>query len=364
VVPVITSQPANQTAPVGGSATFNVTAVGTPPLSYQWRRNGIAVGQNSPTLNLTGITTTDSGTYTVRVSNAAGAAPSELVTLTVNTAYVLRIIDGIRLIEAPPIFIGDSPAAVRATIKNISGSTIFLSRIQVDGDFVDATGNLLNQVSWNAENFPTATPLAIAPGGTYEHVASHDQSPFPSQPAKVTARLKVKFNGIAGLKEVTDAEGNASAILAFETLDKYELTVGASANGTISKTPDFINYGAGTQMTLAASPNQGYVFVRWAQSGNPSFSSQNPVTVTITANIGLSAVFEPMTPRVNVSISGGIATLTWPDWGTAFLLEAADTTTMPLLWNIAGTTPAVLGNTYSTTLPVGAAPKVFRLRKP
>lgn len=38
--PAITSQPAGATRTVGQTATFQVTATGTAPLAYQWRRNG------------------------------------------------------------------------------------------------------------------------------------------------------------------------------------------------------------------------------------------------------------------------------------------------------------------------------------
>ncbi|HUO65943.1 MAG TPA: immunoglobulin domain-containing protein, partial [Gammaproteobacteria bacterium] len=34
--PSIATQPANQTAAVGGTATFTVVATGSAPLSYQW----------------------------------------------------------------------------------------------------------------------------------------------------------------------------------------------------------------------------------------------------------------------------------------------------------------------------------------
>src|SRR6185436_17828649 len=38
--PTITTQPANQTLTAGQTATFSVVASGTPPLSYQWQKNG------------------------------------------------------------------------------------------------------------------------------------------------------------------------------------------------------------------------------------------------------------------------------------------------------------------------------------
>ena len=43
LAPTITAQPADQTLTAGQSATFNVTASGTAPLSYQWQKNGGAI---------------------------------------------------------------------------------------------------------------------------------------------------------------------------------------------------------------------------------------------------------------------------------------------------------------------------------
>src|SRR5205823_13787495 len=44
VAPTITTQPASQTVSTGQTATFTVTATGTAPLTYQWQRNGTAIG--------------------------------------------------------------------------------------------------------------------------------------------------------------------------------------------------------------------------------------------------------------------------------------------------------------------------------
>src|SRR5206468_8104356 len=41
--PLITTQPLSQSVAVGSNATFNVTASGTGPLSYQWLFNGGAI---------------------------------------------------------------------------------------------------------------------------------------------------------------------------------------------------------------------------------------------------------------------------------------------------------------------------------
>src|SRR5687767_14848364 len=39
--PTITSQPQSQTVNEGATVTFSVTATGTQPLSYRWRKNGV-----------------------------------------------------------------------------------------------------------------------------------------------------------------------------------------------------------------------------------------------------------------------------------------------------------------------------------
>lgn len=90
IAPVITLQPQPQTAESGSTVIFAVTATGTPVPSYQWRKDGTALaGATNATLTLTGVTTASSGTYTVVVTNVAGAVTSTPATLTVNPAVVL-----------------------------------------------------------------------------------------------------------------------------------------------------------------------------------------------------------------------------------------------------------------------------------
>jgi hypothetical protein len=86
--PTITTQPANQTVTVGQPATFSVTASGTAPLSYQWQKGTTAIsGATSTSYTTAATTSSDNGTqYRVVVSNSAGNATSNSVTLSVTTA--------------------------------------------------------------------------------------------------------------------------------------------------------------------------------------------------------------------------------------------------------------------------------------
>ncbi len=85
VAPTITSQPADQSVTAGQTATFNVTATGTAPLTYQWQRNGTNItGATAGSYTTPATTLADSGaTFRVVVSNGAGPVTSNAATLTV-----------------------------------------------------------------------------------------------------------------------------------------------------------------------------------------------------------------------------------------------------------------------------------------
>jgi len=87
VAPSISVQPASVTVTQPNSATFSVTASGTAPLSYQWRRNGAPIAgavTSSYVLNPTSAAADNGAQYSVVVSNIAGSVTSSIATLTVN----------------------------------------------------------------------------------------------------------------------------------------------------------------------------------------------------------------------------------------------------------------------------------------
>jgi hypothetical protein len=85
VAPAITTQPASQSVAVGKSAAFTVVASGTAPLSYQWRKNGVAIaGATAASYTTPATVGTDNGAqFAVTVSNAAGSISSNNALLTV-----------------------------------------------------------------------------------------------------------------------------------------------------------------------------------------------------------------------------------------------------------------------------------------
>jgi hypothetical protein len=82
---IITSQPANEAVTAGQAATFTVVAAGAAPLSYQWYQNSAPVGSNSSTYTTAPATAANNqAQIQVRISDPAGSATSNTVTLTVN----------------------------------------------------------------------------------------------------------------------------------------------------------------------------------------------------------------------------------------------------------------------------------------
>ncbi len=97
----ISGQPSNVTQCAGTTASFNVTATGTAPITYQWQKLNGAVwipvtnggdisGATSATLQIANIDNTDAGSYRVIVHSACGPdITSTVATLTVNPATAI-----------------------------------------------------------------------------------------------------------------------------------------------------------------------------------------------------------------------------------------------------------------------------------
>ncbi len=88
--PAIATHPAATSASVGGSVTLSVSATGTGPFTYQWRKDGAALaGQTGATLTLSSVAASDAGSYSVVVTNALGSTPSNAAALTVSAPSAL-----------------------------------------------------------------------------------------------------------------------------------------------------------------------------------------------------------------------------------------------------------------------------------
>lgn len=97
--PVITQQSVDVTVNEGTSFSLSITATGTEPLAYQWFKDGAEIeGATASVYEVTTAQTSDSGSYTVRVSNEAGTVTSREALVTVNKVVPPTPIDNLELI--------------------------------------------------------------------------------------------------------------------------------------------------------------------------------------------------------------------------------------------------------------------------
>ncbi|HWN97402.1 MAG TPA: hypothetical protein VNT99_20390, partial [Methylomirabilota bacterium] len=74
-----------RTALVGSNPSFTAIVNGSAPLSYQWRFNGTNIsGATNATFVRSNVQPSQAGNYVLVVTNRAGAATSQVATLTVN----------------------------------------------------------------------------------------------------------------------------------------------------------------------------------------------------------------------------------------------------------------------------------------
>ena len=92
-LPAITTQPQDTTVTAGQTASLSVVASGTGPLTFQWRRNGLAIaGATTSTYTVAGVSRTDTDYYDVRVADGLSLTISSRVRLAVApTAYPEKI---------------------------------------------------------------------------------------------------------------------------------------------------------------------------------------------------------------------------------------------------------------------------------
>lgn len=98
--PSITQLPADVTVSIGEAAVFSVTASGTSPVSYRWRKGEVDLidggnisGATAPTLTIDPAAPSDAGDYDVVVTNDCGSVTSDPATLGV-TAPPCQDLDG------------------------------------------------------------------------------------------------------------------------------------------------------------------------------------------------------------------------------------------------------------------------------
>ncbi len=127
----ISDQPKSQWVTPGVNVTFTVSAIGNPPFSYQWSKNGSDLnGATGAALTITNVLRIHSGEYSVRVTNSWGTLLSSNATLRVVTPQYLSTpqLDGATKVR---ILFGDQDGGTLTT------NDISHLEVQASSNFLD-----------------------------------------------------------------------------------------------------------------------------------------------------------------------------------------------------------------------------------
>jgi endonuclease/exonuclease/phosphatase family metal-dependent hydrolase len=158
--PSITTQPQSQTVSLGDTTVLNATAIGTPPLNYQWRFNGTNIsGANTNNYTLASIQLTNAGNYTVVITNFVGSATSGIAVLAVFTTQAVVIAQwNFNSVVSD----GSTTTGTRApSIGSGTNSYVVGAAANGSGEFASGSGsgdtNTTDNSAWNTSSYPSVS---------------------------------------------------------------------------------------------------------------------------------------------------------------------------------------------------------------
>jgi hypothetical protein len=393
--PVIYTQPVNQTVNAGGTANFSVSVSSTDPVSYRWLFNGTNIyAATNISLVLTNVQASNSGLYSIVVSNNFGSATSSNAVLQVVPFGAPLILVNGQVVYYPTVsaigpaqvtIVGGFPGGI--TFYTLDGSTptagspIYMGPITVTNTATVQAMSLSMDFMLSAEAAPVTVQIvpvyplqtSVVGGGTI--------SVIPTNGAYVSNSV-VMLTANAAQYWVFDhwqgdAAGNSNPLSA--TMNSplniqavfvpiaYPLTVstpgggGVTANGQVISPATY--YPAGSIVNVAATPSNGWSFVGWQGTAG---GTNNPLNVTMNQTNNIQAIFGTV---VGVNAVGGgsvvlsrpnpipfgttITAAALPNNGRYFVIwtGAAGGTNTPVFITVTNATPTV--NALFTTLPAG-----------
>lgn len=295
--PAITVQPVAQTASVGGTVTFTAAASG-PGLSYQWSKNGVAIaGATSATFSLPNVQGSDSGSYTVTITNAGGSVTSNAVTLTVPSSRLANV--SVRSGAGT----GDQTLIVGLAVGGTGTKQVLIRGIGPGLTQFGLTGALADPQLrlFNAAGVQTNLNEDWGGGATLS-AAFSAVGAFVLPPASKDAALVVPLAAGAYTAQVTAAAGTGTALL-----EAYD----SDASVTTAR---FVNISARTQV----GTGDNILVIGFVVTGTGSKNLLLRAVGPGLSQFGVGGVLAD--PQLRLFDAAGVATETNDDWaGTAAL---------------------------------------------
>jgi hypothetical protein len=305
VTPSISMQPASQTVAASQTAIFQVTASGTAPLSYQWRKNGTAItGATSASYTTAATATSDSGSqFTVVVSNSAGSVTSNAATLTVTTA-------------AGPPSITTQPANQMVTVGQMATFSVTASGTSPLNYQWRKNGTAINSATSSSYTTP-ATAISDS-ASQFSVVVSNSTGSMTSNAATLTV------TAAAGPPSITTQPANQMVTVGQSATFSVTASGTSPLNYQWRKNGTAINSATSSSYTTAATAisDSGSAFTVAISSSTGSVTS-NTATLTVSAPLVTIAV----TPNNATMIVGSTQ---------QFSANVTGTSNTAVTWSVSG----------------------------
>lgn len=300
-LPIITSQPQNNTICAGQQTTFSVAATGNQgPLTYQWYLNGnVILNANS-----TAYTTSTAGNYYVKVINSCGVSiQSNTVNLVVGTIPVLTSTN-----QNVSCY-GNNNGSINLTVTNTTGSLIY-SWAGPNG-FIS---NLEDISNLQPGTYTVTVTTSIGCSATSSFTITQ-----PSLALSVTATSNGFDCSTNTAQIVVSASGgtlpyNGTGTFTVNNTGTYNYTV-TDANGCSQTTSIIISGGSSGNLTLSdiqgntnICDSLGNGYIKYWVDLNPDIISYNwtvPNGIMIYSGQGTNKIFV----EVDYSFTGGSITV-------------------------------------------------------
>ena len=271
VAPSITAQPSSVTITAGQTATFSVTATGTAPLSYQWKKNGTSItGATAASYTTPAETTADNGAqFTVVVSNSVGNATSSAATLTVNAPPPGALTPSTTSLNFSNVTVG-SNTSLGVNFTNSGSSNITVSNVTISGAGFTASGVSNGQIITPAQVVTLNVTFApAATGGVTGSVT------VTSNASNSPVSISLSGTGVPAHSAALNWTASTSTVIGY---DVYRATVSGGPYTLLNPSPVV----ATQYVDSSVSAGQTYYYVVTAvASGNVQSVDSNQVSATI-----------------------------------------------------------------------------------
>ncbi len=285
--------PESQTNVAGSTIALNVTAYGTPPLSYQWRFNGTNLaGATTNAYSITDFQADEVGNYDVVLRDYSGSVTSAVAKLSINGAPVApsistqpvnRVVNVASSATFSVVADGTAPLQYQwhfnnTTLSGATNTSVVLSNAQPAnaGNYFVVVTNSAGSVTSDIVTLTVITTNGVLFGNDFDHYAS------PSVVTNVgtTNGYKIVYRSTSSVKDFTAIFGFDYSTVTFPTvIPPAPHSAGGTTKGLFLTVNKDSNGAVGAVNLYPTNQHFGGNFVlkfdMWMNWANPSSSTEH-----------------------------------------------------------------------------------------